>query len=163
MCSPSSECGCESDDCKHGKGSSKQQPHRIWPVTEGYILDEPCRFQLRPCTDYSRMWGRLFIRCRCNRKGSRLQTGNWRTEKGEYGLLYWKPAGSTQGSRIRGADRKQISDIGCIFICGRHSPQRQRSRCDKSDNRFKSVRNISTEQKHQWSSERGHQRKVGKR
>lgn len=36
-----------------------------------------------------------------------------------------------------------------IFICGRHSPQRQRSRCDKSDNRFKSVRNISTEQKHQ--------------
>ena len=22
-------CGCESDDCKHGKGSSKQQPHRI--------------------------------------------------------------------------------------------------------------------------------------
>ena len=26
---PHYKCGCESDDCKHGKGSSKQQPHRI--------------------------------------------------------------------------------------------------------------------------------------
>lgn len=34
---------------------------------------------------------------------------------------YRKPASSTQGSRIRGTDRKQISDIGCVLACGRYS------------------------------------------
>lgn len=36
-------------------------------------------------------------------------------------MLYRKPASSTQGSRIRGTDRKQISDIGCVLACGRYS------------------------------------------
>lgn len=36
-------------------------------------------------------------------------------------IKYRKPASSTQGSRIRGTDRKQISDIGCVLACGRYS------------------------------------------
>ena len=43
--------------CTDGKGSSSQQYGRILSVAQGNILDEPCGFKFRPCSNHSSVRG----------------------------------------------------------------------------------------------------------
>lgn len=56
------------------------------------------------------------------------------------------------GLKRKGKPTSEVTYFTCLKMLSVAEAKKQveqRSRCDKSDNRFKSVRNISTEQKHQ--------------